>query len=444
VAIWIFILATLGALATARVAGRRDAAFFVPLFGAAFAVRVGAALALVYWIPTLVSPDHSFLSLGLLGDDGKLYHLLAMRAAEAWDAGRNPLAEFTYWRAASAYISLHSVVYKLAGPQVLMMSMVNACLGALVPVFVHGIARELLSPRRAKFIAVLVAFYPDQIVYSSGNLKDISITLAVAASVWALLRLQGGQGGQGGQATGGARLRAGGLLVVAAGYITLSRFYYVPLLVVALLVGRYTLSSRQNVRALAVRLVGVGVLAVSGLWLISTFSPALMLLLRDPVSGAAGWYSRLVQTEEGGMFSVLLQPPLNTLLLPLTMLVVLLLPLPVWAFFTGEPMHYVLLPGMLVWYALLPFVLYGMWSSRTHPAGRVLLVVTVGALVVLAMTGSGIVTTGRTRLPVQPLMLVQAGLGFVAFAQRRPALRGLTLGWTLAMSSALLMYVIVR
>ena len=436
-AILVFILAGLGALATARVAGRRDAAFFVALFGAAFALRVGAALALVYWVPALVGPDHSFLSQGLLGDDGKLYHLLATRAAEAWDAGRSPLAEFTYWRAASAYITLHTLVYRVAGPQVLMMSMVNACLGALVPVFVHGIARELLSPRRARAVAVLVAFFPDQIVYSSGNLKDISITLAVVASVWALLRLQGAQ------ATGAARLRAGALLVAAAGYITLSRFYYVPLLVAALLVGRYTLNSRQAVRALAVRALGVGALALTGLYLIATFAPRLMLLLRDPVAGAAGWYSRLVQTDEG-MFSVLLQPPMNTLLLPLTMLVVLLVPLPVWPFFTGEAMHYVLLPGALIWYVLLPFVLYGMWSSRLHPAGRVLLVVTLGGLVILAMTGSGIVTTGRTRLPIQPLMLVQAGLGFVAFAQRRPALRGLTLGYTLAMSSALLLYVIAR
>lgn len=436
-AILIFVLAALGALVTARVAGRRDAAFFVGVFGAAYALRVAAALALVYWIPSVVSPDHSFLSLGLLGDDGKLYHLLATRAAEAWDAGRSPLAEFTYWRAASAYISLHTLVYQVAGPQVLNMAMVNALLGALIPVFTFGIAGELLSPRRARAVAVLVAFYPDQILYSSGNLKDISITLAVVAGVWALLRLQGGE------VTGGARLRALALLAAAAGYITLSRFYYVPILVAALLAARYDFSSRRQVRAFAVRLVGVGALAVTGLYLISAFSPGLLLLLRDPVAGAAGWYSRLVQTDEG-MFSVFLQPPLNTLLLPLTMLVVLLVPLPVWPFFTGEPMHYLLLPGMLIWYALLPFALYGMWTSRSHPAGRVLLVATLGALVVLAMTGSGIVTTGRTRLPIQPLMLVQAGLGFVAFAQRRPALRGLTLGYTLAMSSAMLLYVITK
>jgi hypothetical protein len=435
ITVFVLVLAGAGVALSRALGGRHDRGFLVFLFVAAFGLRISFALFLTQILPDWVV-DHPNLSLGFLGDDGRLYHQLAIRSVEAWGADRSALPEFVAWQGASGYILLHALIFRVFGPDLLAMGAFNAFLGALVPVFTYEIARRAFSEPAARLSALMVALYPEQIVYSGSNLKDISVTAALMIGVWAGTRLQ-----ESGEKRHSFRHAA--VLGLLGAYLALARFYLVPVLAGALLLNPGG-ARKGGVGGTVRRVLAVSVLLALASVLLAQIFPRSIVMFQDPVSEMSGFYGRMVRPRAGSIYA-LMEPPLSFIFLPFGILLVMVTPLPLWAVLSPEPTLYVLLPGMVAWYLVLPFVAYGMWVSRGREgSARMLLFLVVGVLVLLAASGSGLVTTGRTRLPIQPLLLMFAAAGIREWLAGRRMAGVWAAGYTVAISATMMVYVWLR
>ena len=81
-------------------------------------------------------------------------------------------------------------IYALVGRNMLAVQFVNTVLGALTILPVYLCAQQIFENRRvARVAAVLIAFFPSMILWSSQGLKDAPIIFLLALAILATLRL---------------------------------------------------------------------------------------------------------------------------------------------------------------------------------------------------------------------------------------------------------------
>ena len=81
-------------------------------------------------------------------------------------------------------------VYELIGTNMFAIQLINASLGSATAIIVYHVAQTLFNNIRvARVAAVLIAFFPSLVLWSSQALKDGLIILALAVSILATLRL---------------------------------------------------------------------------------------------------------------------------------------------------------------------------------------------------------------------------------------------------------------
>ena len=87
-------------------------------------------------------------------------------------------------------IYLVAGVYEVIGPNMLATQLINAAVGAATAVVVYYTTQLLFNNTHAsKTAAILVAFFPSLVLWSSHGLKDGLIIMALAFSILATLRL---------------------------------------------------------------------------------------------------------------------------------------------------------------------------------------------------------------------------------------------------------------
>jgi 4-amino-4-deoxy-L-arabinose transferase-like glycosyltransferase len=158
-----------------------------PLLWAAAAFAVAIALRLAWVLSVDTQPAVS---------DPQLYHVLAINLAEGRGyimlraEGDHFLAgddgQPTAW-APPGYPVVLAAVYKLFGAGASSAKVFNAVVGALAVAFTYGVGRLAFGHRAGALGALLFAFFPSHIVWSSSVLSESLFSLLFVASLWVLL-----------------------------------------------------------------------------------------------------------------------------------------------------------------------------------------------------------------------------------------------------------------
>jgi hypothetical protein len=382
-AVYLAALSILAAALLAAAEGERWRISF-SLFAWAFAVRLLTATACWYLAVREGGP--------FLGPDSSTYYReSAELAALALRLDALPVVHYGTYDVAQYYLFAGAIRY--VGADLFGLQVLNCGLLALAAALTFGFSRMIL-PRGAVIVGALTAFHPSLIVISAVDLlKDPSIIFGTTLLVWALIRM-----------TRERRLAAlGGLALaglVAALYLRTGRFYtfayleggYVAAGLLMAILGR-RVYERRVALALTVLLFALA----EGLPMRYAWPPA-PLMVADTVAYALGapglrYYAfglfDRVQVRHAGEspppaarpsagFGWLLSYPAN-LVRRMYGPFIWILPSD-WRFRHLQANDYLLYPGMLVWYALIPAVVAGLvlagarlFRSRDGPFGIALL-----------------------------------------------------------------------
>ncbi len=323
-----------------------------------------------------------------LGPDSTTYFTRGGElAASAFHLGMHPMLAYGSYDVSHYYLFAATVRYlhaDLFGLQVM-----NGCLIALAAPLVYGIARTIL-PSSALVLGLAVALHPSLVAISSIDLlKDPSIILATVLLVWVIVRLTLER-----KVHALAAYFAVG--VVAAVYLRTGRFYSFAYLELAFVV---TVAIMALLRTTVFQRTAGAVLVV-GIFLIGEVVPARAAWPPSPVMVAsavsyvldtpamsryaAGFFDRLRLPSKGGgiagdhdpvMVPVHVGPKSGRFAIVGSVVSVLanlfrrlygpfvwILP-DDWHFRVLQAGDFLLFPGMLVWYGLLPVIAVGLGAT---------------------------------------------------------------------------------
>lgn len=372
-------------------APREEARLLLPLVSAAVALRLGVATAIDRFAPA------HFFSM-----DQRRYEWLGQALADFW-RGAAPYPDLIY--AKPGYYAWNALIYTAVGHVPLAAAFSNAAVAGLSIVLVYRLARDLAGARAARIAALLAAFFPSLVLWSSLNLKD------AAAIVTILLALRGAQ------RIAGGRL-VGGVAQVALGLLVLSQLRDYLVLIVLLGIGAGLLLPRLR----SVPAAAVAAAAVAVVWWVGAV-PAPVEEIADK-----GGFELLEQHRRNlgvGASAYhaeadVSSPRAALRFLPVGLFYFLFAPAP-WQLWNTR--QWLTLPEMLLWYALVPQVVLGLRAllRRRVVAALPLLCVAVLTTVSYALVEANLGTAYRHRAQVLVLYLVLAAIGLAPRRREAPA-----------------------
>ncbi len=398
----------------------------------AWIVLVLVALPLTLYIGRLRSPDHRFLQRvflvalllrvaaavviratgigALVAGDPAFYNDVGTAVAREWaygfPSGFHRYLEVTWsgW----GLVWLVSLIYYVAGPSLLLIEFLASVAGALVALVVYAISGEVFQDRRvARVAAVLVAVIPALILWSSQGLKDPFITLAVAVTIWCVLR--------------GQRSLPPWLLVLTglSLFVTWSFRAYVAYILLVSIAAAILLQAVSR-PGRAGRAFLVVVVASSILVSLVGSQAAEQVDIFSNLSNVAARRAWSAQAATSGFAAGAdVSTPARALaFLPIGLVNVLLAPFP-WQM--SNPQQQATLPDMIIWWALFPFLLRGVYLAVRHALGRsaVLLLFSVALASAYAISVGNLGTVYRQRTQFVVFLVVFVALGLVDWWWRR-------------------------
>jgi hypothetical protein len=363
----------------------------VPIFLAAVAVRIVVALAVAY-----AAPD------GYFALDDQRYAALGQELARHW-AGESGFPVDLH--GAIGYYAWNALLYTLVGPVPLAVTLLNGVLGGVASILAWRIARDLGGVEAARLAALLTAFFPSLVLWSSLNLKDPWALVAI------LLCLRGAQ-----------RLAAGPSLVALAaigiGIAGLGelRGYLAVVAAAAIGVG-LALPRLRGPRAsfAMVALLALGAIAVVSLGPIEGLGEEASLESLDRARRELAIGASAYQADAD------VSTPASALrFLPLGLTYFLLAPAP-WQVWNTRQL--LTLPEMLAWYALIPQIVAGLAYTlrRRFASALPLATFALFATVSYALVESNLGTAYRHRAQVVVLFLVFGAVGLARRGERSRA-----------------------
>ncbi len=313
------------------------------------------SLAIYLWI------YHTETSFTLLfWGDSQTYDFFGAAVAEAWSHGgwTHSWANTVEGGVNQGFIYFVAVIYYVFGRNVLLVQFLNGVIGALTPVVIFEIGLVLYDRRVATTAMLFTAFFPQMIFWSSALYKDPTVMLCIAANILAVFKLQ-------------RRLSPIWVVVylVTAASLVWLRFYIFYAILGATAAGMLVRQRRGMTFGLASQLV-----VVTGLIVLLLYTPVgqeVLLQSRfldldmlqnsriDLAHAGSGFAAGSDVSSLGGVISIL----------PLGVLYLLFAPFP-WSMSGLRQM--LTLPDILMWYALVPFLIRGVVSAlqklrRTMP-----------------------------------------------------------------------------
>lgn len=306
----------------------------------------------------------------LLGPDSQGYLERARRlAALDFQLTRHPVAMLGTYHAAPYYL-FGAAIWLGAG--LIELQVLNGVLGALAAALTYSAAR-IAGIRRAWGIGLLIALNPSCILLSSfGLLKDPSVMCASAAAVYGIVL--------GLSAPGSAKIahRLGPWLLVSAAllYLRTSRFYVATFIEMGLIAAALVMifgADRDD--RVAVGLSAMLTVALGEAIPVLLGWPSSIALFAARVAPALEWQALRYDTAQGLAGTLIAATESSEVRKAEAFQVIDIVrrvfgPF-VWVapqqwdrmtvVFSGD---YLLYPGTLLWYAMQPYVLAGIWASR--------------------------------------------------------------------------------
>jgi 4-amino-4-deoxy-L-arabinose transferase-like glycosyltransferase len=366
----------------------------VPIFLAAFAVRVGVAIVIAY-----AAPD------GYFALDDQRYSALGQELARHW-AGQGSYPDDIH--GAVGYYVWNAAIFAVVGPVPLAATFLNGALGAGCTVLAWSLARAIGGETAARYAALLTAFFPSLVLWSSLNLKDALAVAAILVCVRAAQRLH-------------ARFTPGPFAAIALGLAILGELRgYLALvagaaLAVAIVVPR--LGGRRAPVSIAA-LLAVGALLMVWLGPIEGLGDEASLESLDRARRELAFGASAYQGDAD-----ISTPSTALSFLPIGLGYFLLAPAP-WQMWNTRQL--LSLPEMLAWYAMLPQVAAGFLVAIRRRFGAALPLASFALFGTLsyALVESNLGTAYRHRAQVLVLFLV---FGAIGLAQRKRAASSRTL-----------------
>jgi hypothetical protein len=402
--------ATLVALPVAVLAGwfvyqpRIDARFLLRLFAAGLLVRI--------FVGTMI---FVFQQQSFFGGDAMTYDFFGYALLRSWEGDKYYqmfVDVFSGGGGASGWGMLYmvAVIYKIVGQNMLATQYVNSVLGAATAPLAYMISLEIFPNKRAaRVCALLTAFFPSLVLWTSQGLKDGPIIFLLTLSMLATLKL-------------GNRFSVKYLAALAlslCGLITL-RFYVFYIIVlsiaVAFIMGRRRLTTQSFVRQFIIMFVVGLTLAYFG---VSRYAGQqfesygnfrqLQLMRMDASQSAQSGFGQDVDvsTPEGALGAI-----------PQGLTYLLLAPFP-WQLASVRQM--ITLPEMVVWWSSLPMLVLGLWFTIKHRLREVTPILIFTALLTLtySILMGNVGTAYRQRAQLLIFYFIFVAIGIVLVKEKR-------------------------
>lgn len=381
-----------------------DHRFLIRLFSAGLLVRifVGTLIFVFHWQE-------------FFGGDAFTYDVFGNALLRSWDG--DPYSQslvnlFSGGGAASGWGMLYvvAVIYKIVGQNMLATQYFNAVLGAATAPLAYMISLELFPNKRvARVCALLTAFFPSLVLWTSQGLKDGPIIFLLTVAMLATLKL-------------GTRFSykyVTALALSLCGLITL-RFYVFYIIVLAItaafIMGRRRLTAQSFARqfiimgviGLALAYFGVSRYAGQQFESYGNMKQLQLMHLDASQSAQSGFGKDIdVSTPEGALSAI-----------PVGMTYLLLAPFP-WQLTSLRQM--ITLPEMILWWLSLPLLVLGLWFALRHRLREVapILIFTTLLTLTYSILMGNVGTAYRQRAQLLVFYFIFVGIGFVLVKEKR-------------------------
>jgi hypothetical protein len=388
-----------------------DGIFLFNIFILAFLWRVIAALFLYHFVflhngtgllgDSWSYSDNGFHILRFWKQGIKNFNEIAVRVMPFNTAGN--LGSYDVWNA---------MIYSFAGRSPLSVIFINSLAASLTSILVYSITLEIYDKKAAKFSAILTCFWPSAFFWSIQNLKEPISAFLVCLLIWVYVRLK-------------KQFRFYLVFIGVLAFLALKEFRGVALIVFIVALSLSFLLPIWKSRKIAC-LVLIMVLAMIyflneaniKIWISKAINERIGESLLDAI------YKRRSYQAYGGsayLANFDFRDPLKFLLyLPVGLLVAWLAPFP-WQW--GSILQITTIPEMLVYYALLFYLIAGIKYIINHKMNKAGIIVNFVFIMqlVLAVAEGNIGTLFRHRAMILPLIFILASIGF---AERRKTING--------------------
>ncbi len=370
-----------------------DRRFLLRLFFAALAARYALAYAI-----------YSRHLQAYLGGDAESYDAFGNALLQSWrglvDPNATWLTRYTGVRT-SGWGMYYFVagIYYVIGQNPLAIQLINCALGAGVCIAAYRISMLIYPNQRvARWVALMTAFSPSLVLWTSQGLKDGPIMLCLTLCILFTLRLRIK-----------LEIKTFVLLLVFLGCLYTLR-HYMSYIMFTAIAGALLFTTRKTFTPLrmvqgAVMVIVIG-LAFSYFGAADVAKSAL-----DPtvVQRSRVWNARAATSGFGGDVDIT-DPQAAIGFLPVGILYVLLAPFP-WAMTNMRQL--ITLPELIVWWCLMPMMLKGYWFLIRHRLRQSFIVCTfvVGLTLAFALYQSNAGTAYRHRSQIYVFFFVFMSIG---------------------------------
>ena len=346
------------------------------------------------------------------GGDANTYDIFGKSLLQSWHGDAYHSARYAGFvkSGAGAWGMLYVVagVYQVIGENRFAVQLINASVGASTAVVVYYVAQALFSNVRvSRVAAVLVAFFPSLILWSSQALKDGLIILALALGILATLRLM-------------EKITAGYVLVLTCCLLgLLSLRFYIFYMMVASVAGSFFLGMKTlNVQAFMQRFVAIAVMGLAFTWFgvlryagmqFERYADLRVIQMSrtDQANAGSGFGKDVdVGTTEGALTAI-----------PIGLVYLLFAPFP-WDMATLR--QSITLPEMFIWWASFPLLVLGLWYALRHRLRQVSPIVIFTTMLTLAYSvfQGNVGTAYRQRSQLLVFYFIFVAVGAVLLKER--------------------------
>jgi len=379
-----------------------DRTFLLRLFVAAVIVRL--------IVGTIIFKGHMQ---DFFGGDANTYDIFGSSLIEGMRGDRY------HWQAYERFISsgagawgmlyLVAGVYELIGRNMLAIQFINASMGAATAAVIYHSAQHLFSNSRvSRVAALLTAFFPSLILWSSQGLKDGLIVMALALAILSTLRLMN-------------RVRTVEVLVLGCClFVLLSLRFYIFYMMAAAVIGSFFLGAKAiSAQSFAQRFISVIVIGLALTWFGVLRSAnlqfekygnlaAVQRSRADMARSADSGFGKDVDiTTSGGALTVI----------PLGLLYLLFAPFP-WQM--ASVRQGLALPEMVVWWVCFPLLVVGLWYAVKHRLRQIspILIFTTMLTLAYAVFQGNVGTAYRQRSQLLVFYFIFVAVGVVLLKER--------------------------
>ena len=346
------------------------------------------------------------------GGDANTYDIFGQSLVASWHGDAYHTGKFlTFTQSgASAWGMLYLVaaVYEVIGKNILAIQFINAAVGAATAIVVYYVAQTLFSNTRvSKVAALLVAFFPSLILWSSQALKDGLIIMALALSILATLRLMD-------------KVKTGYVVMLIGALMALfSLRFYIFYMMCAAVAGSFFLGSKAfSAQGFMQRFIAVAVIGLAFTWFgvlqgasvqFERYAnlKSVQISREDQTAAGSGFMKDVdVQTTEGALTVI-----------PIGLLYLMFAPFP-WDFSTLR--QTITLPEMIVWWMVFPLLVLGLWYSIKHRLRQVSPIIIFTTMLTLAYSlfQGNVGTAYRQRSQLLVFYFIFVAVGAIILKER--------------------------